>query len=88
MTNKQIIIQLLNGYFLSDQELKQAEQVVFTLQQRLKKRTSGNKRFTPNEKLENEILQLIDESHLYTRSDLQGIVAALASKYQERATNE
>lgn len=45
-------------------------------------------RFTPNEKLENEILQLIDESHLYTRSDLQGLVAVLSSKYQERETNE
>ncbi|MBW6431550.1 hypothetical protein K0A96_00005 [Patescibacteria group bacterium] len=86
MTNKQIINQLLNDYFLSDQELKQAEQVVFTLQQRLKKRTSGNKRFKPNEKLENEILQIVEDSHFLTQSDLQGIVAVIASKYVERET--
>ncbi len=46
------------------------------------------KNFTPNEKLENEILKLIDESHLYTRSDLQGLVAVLANKYIERETDE
>ena len=44
--------------------------------------------FTPNESLEEEILKLIDESHLYTRSDLQGLVTILASKYIERKTNE
>ena len=45
-------------------------------------------RFTPNEKLENEILQVIEDSHHLTQSDLQGIVAVLASKYIERETNE
>lgn len=46
------------------------------------------KQFTPNENLEEEILKLIDESHLYTRSDLQGLVTILASKYTERVENE